>query len=238
MQSQQPDRIMILGHSFVWRLARFIAETDLPCVNQKFQLTTASAVSFHGIGGRTVLKLWQFDLTAIARFNPNIIILEIGSNDLCNPHLSVDNIATNILQVVQTIHFHYHVAHVIISQILPRRSPPQMSPPYNTRVEQLNQQLRHLFTPVPFATFWFHYSIRRSKSPVFLRDGIHLNHTGNHFLFHSYQKTLLRCLSRASRLSSNRRVFVFHRATCQLHRRRNHNVRSPNQYGRYGVAPP
>ena len=37
-----------------------------------------------GVGGRTVEKIKQFDLANVSRFAPDIVMLEIGSNDLCN----------------------------------------------------------------------------------------------------------------------------------------------------------
>ena len=36
----------------------------------------------HGVGGRTVPKLRKFDLHVVKRLFPDIIILEIGTNDL------------------------------------------------------------------------------------------------------------------------------------------------------------
>ena len=105
MASHAPEtgpasRIMILGHSFVRQNAKFVAETSLRCASPTFHPSTTPAVNFHGIGGRTITKLHYFDLSAVAKFNPTVLILEIGSNDLCNANTAIDRLATNILQFV------------------------------------------------------------------------------------------------------------------------------------------
>lgn len=220
MQTRESPRILVLGHSFVWRLAQFAAESSLPCVATNFRLSMAPTVQFYGIGGRTITKLRQFDLPVVAQFNPTVIILDIGSNDICNPHHNVKDLATNIFHLVQTFHFLYHVQHIFVGQIMPRKSPPVMSPPYNTRVSYLNDCLHHSLKNAPFATFWFHPTILRSKTSVFLPDGVHLNSTGNHLLYHSYQKALLRYFSRVMRDNSNARVSIFYRPPCRPRRRR------------------
>ena len=40
-------------------------------------------VHFVGIGGRTVSKIFAYDLEYVIALQPEIIILEIGSNDFC-----------------------------------------------------------------------------------------------------------------------------------------------------------
>ena len=40
-------------------------------------------VSFLGIGRRTVSKMLSFDLDKIKAFQPKVIILDLGTNDLC-----------------------------------------------------------------------------------------------------------------------------------------------------------
>ena len=214
MSSRSQLRILVLGHSFVWRLAKFTMEANLPCIAHNFHCAEPAVIQFYGIGGRTVTKLRQLDLSLVAQFNPAIIILEIGSNDLCDPSLNANDLATNIFYLVQTLHFSYKVHHILVSQVLPRRSPPRMIPSYNTRVTQLMRLLNHFLRVTPFATLWFHPKILRTQSRVFLRDGVHLNFLGNHFPYHSYQKALLYCLSRNRDVFPNSRSFFIRRPRC------------------------
>ena len=111
MSSQDTLRILVLGHSFVWRLAQFAAEAKMSCISSDFHLTGPSSVQFYGIGGRTLTKLHQFDLSLVAQFNPTILLLEIGSNDLGNPKLEATDLTTNIFRLAQQLHFSYWVSH-------------------------------------------------------------------------------------------------------------------------------
>lgn len=89
MEPTQSTRIMVLGCFFV---------------------TMAPTVMFHGIGRHTVHKLRQFDLFAVAAFDPTVIILEIGSNDLTDTDTNVPDLAANIFQLVQFLHFNSYIS--------------------------------------------------------------------------------------------------------------------------------
>lgn len=119
--------------------------------------------------------------------------------------------------------------YIIFSQVLRRRRTPRMTPAYNNRVPHLNNALRKLLSQVPFASIWFHTELIRAKVNVFLPDGIHLNHIGNHFLYHSYQKAILRHLPRLARVSArpNPRLFVFRRPSWRTCQRPARSTRSP-----------
>lgn len=134
MEADLSPRILVLGHSFVWRIARFVDVNSLPCVASTFHLPGEPVVRFHGIGGRTLPKLLHFDLLAVATIKPTIVILEIGSNDLCSPNIDVSSLANDIFAFVQLLHIRFSVKHIIVSQILPRKKSPPMRPAYNHRV--------------------------------------------------------------------------------------------------------
>lgn len=48
------------------------------------KLSPLGSISFHDVGGRTIAKVRKFaiDLSIIRRLSPDIIVLELGSNDL------------------------------------------------------------------------------------------------------------------------------------------------------------
>lgn len=98
-------RVLVLGHSFVWRLENFIRRSTHPCVEPDFALPQPTSIHFHGIGGRTVHFLQCYDLAVVRTFQPTILILEIGSNDLCNPNLLVNDLAFDLLRLIYTFHF-------------------------------------------------------------------------------------------------------------------------------------
>ena len=63
-----PPRILILGHSFIRRLAGFLQKRGHEHLMAK--LSPLGHISFHGVGGRTIVK--NFDLSMIRRLSPNI----------------------------------------------------------------------------------------------------------------------------------------------------------------------
>ena len=77
--------VLILGHSFVRRLKEFVrSRTQENKDSLDFNLTQRCVVSILGIGGRTVDKIVRHDLHNIRQMAPEIVILQIGSNDLYN----------------------------------------------------------------------------------------------------------------------------------------------------------
>ena len=75
-------KALILGHSFVRRLKRDLDSGFDPCAASDFNLRGTVSVYLHGVGGRTVQTLQENDLHVIRDLAPDIVILEIGTNDL------------------------------------------------------------------------------------------------------------------------------------------------------------
>ena len=151
MSEMHIPRVLVLGHSFVWRLEHFTRRTTLPCVEPNFALPASTVLQFRGVGGRTLPLLMHYDLPVVRAFKPTVIILEIGTNDLCNLNMAVNDLATDIVQLIHRLHFQLGVTH-----ILPRIKQPRQCPDFNSRVHTLNRILLRLLKQVPFATIWFH----------------------------------------------------------------------------------
>ena len=73
-------RVLILGQSFVHRLQSFIVSSS----NLTLSLGIAEPmiVKWHGIGGRTIANFLAFDPHVVESFQPHLVILELGINDL------------------------------------------------------------------------------------------------------------------------------------------------------------
>ena len=91
-----PPRVLILGHSFIHRLKDFIASH--PDLNANFFIAEACEIIWHGVGGRTITKARAFDLPVVESFLPQIVILQLGSNDL--EHANPLSIASAIEDLV------------------------------------------------------------------------------------------------------------------------------------------
>ena len=74
--------ILILGHSFVRRLRDDLnAQFDVRAA-PNFHLPESGYVSLMGTGGWTVAKLRKYDLQSVRQLSHDIVILEIGTNNL------------------------------------------------------------------------------------------------------------------------------------------------------------
>lgn len=72
--------MLIIGHSFVHRLAAFVQKKQH--LHAFTTLSDITDIHFHGVGGRTIEKFCKFDVKVVHQIAPKIIILELGSNDL------------------------------------------------------------------------------------------------------------------------------------------------------------
>ena len=85
------SRVLIFGHSFVRRLNESFHFADL-CSS----LVNVSLCVL-GVGG-TVPKLTL--IYVAQQFSPHVIVLEIGSNDLCSPHINCDHLVSEIDNII------------------------------------------------------------------------------------------------------------------------------------------
>ena len=99
------SNFLILGHSFVRRLHTVLTEHHDRRATHNMNLPHEN-ISFLGIGGRTVSKMLSFDLDKIKAFQPRVIILELGTNDLCVVGQRPESVGSDIEHLVQVLHDH------------------------------------------------------------------------------------------------------------------------------------
>ena len=107
--------VLILGHSFVKRLKRDLRSKFDPRTDGKFKRWGTVSVLFHGVGGYTVAKLLSSDLHVVARIAPDVLILEIGTNDLVvtSPRLLV----LRLFSPIGSVNILQHYLDVVLSLI-------------------------------------------------------------------------------------------------------------------------
>ena len=88
MSSGVPS-VLILGHSFVKRLKHDLRSHFDPWADDNFKLGGNVSVHLHGVGGCTVAKLRSFNLHVVEQIAPDVLILEIGTNDFVDTSLEV-----------------------------------------------------------------------------------------------------------------------------------------------------
>ncbi len=70
--------ILLLGHSFVTRLARYAATYHAFGLNLRLE---ENEVVFHGVPG-TALPQLRLEVDMVQTLQPTIVFLEVGTNDL------------------------------------------------------------------------------------------------------------------------------------------------------------
>ena len=152
------------------------------------------AIIFNGIGGRTVDKLIRNDLNKIRNAAPDIVVLELGSNDLCVSDCDPETIALSIVALAELLLKELSLQFIAVCEVTVRQNEPFVG--YNDKAALLNSHLRELLREIPATKCWQHRGlIKPTNNAVYAPDGIHLNYMGNKALYRSYRGAILRALS-------------------------------------------
>ena len=183
--------VLIMGHSFVRRFELFLSKGIDARVRQDLNLSHSVQITFLGVGGRTVDKLSKFDLHLVRRLQPQIVILEIGSNDLSPPDARPEVVGSKIETLVRRLYAECQVETIVVCQTINRAAGLRDPPSFNDRVALLNQYLSVVLETLPFAVFWRHKGLRQPTVRILCRDGVHLNSKGQYALYRSYRSAIL-----------------------------------------------
>ena len=112
-------RVLILGHSFIRRLQKFM-EHHIGYLDLSLQITASADIAWHGIGGRTVAKTVKFNLHVVRSTRPDIVIAQLGTNDL--PFQSPLQVGSELEEFGRLLHYSYGVRFVCVCQTIRRRS--------------------------------------------------------------------------------------------------------------------
>ncbi|CAH3107063.1 unnamed protein product [Porites lobata] len=145
------------------------------------KLSSLGSIRFHGVGGRTIAKVRKFDLGIIRRLGPDIIVLELGSNDLTK--LPAQTVGSELETLVRYLHDEFNVKSIAVCQVIRRHSPQCTA--YNLKVTKLHLYLKAVLEPIPYCLYWKHRGFWNSRENIYLPDGVHLNDLGNLKLFRS-----------------------------------------------------
>ena len=86
------------------------------------KLSTLGSIGFHGVGGPTIgNKIRKFDLGIICRLNPDIIVLELDTNDLTK--LPARAVGSELENLVRYLHDEFNVKSIAVCQVIRRHSP-------------------------------------------------------------------------------------------------------------------
>ena len=120
-------------------------------------------------------------------FLPQIIVLDLGTNDLSNPVNTPESVAHSLYSLGKHILFSFGVKRVIVIQILQRCRPTQLVCYrvdvgwFNERADKANRLLSVLLKDCPGLVYWKQKGLWQHDAlqQAILPDGVHLSFTGN-----------------------------------------------------------
>lgn len=191
--------VLLLGASHIRRLSEFCAEENI----QNFNVDNQRAVvESYGIGGMRIIvdhdepehvqaKAFRNHCGYINLVHPEVVILQIGSNDISRTCNSIDRCAFAIYATAC-----YSVmagaGMVILLQQFPRS---QES--YNDRARAVNQLVEQMVAEgvadgsYPNIEFWRHAGLQYPEIDIHDPYGVHLNIMGNYRFYRSVRGAIL-----------------------------------------------
>lgn len=170
------ERMLMLGHSFVHRLDTFMKTTDR--VNFEFD-ECRTICRLCGIGGLKIVGLFSARMVdKVARFRPGLLVIEIGTNDIDAPGVTVCDLARTVFRFAMLCMSDHAVCKVILCPVLPR-GPGRFqarSVCFESNRVALNEALAVLCTTDSRVSMLTHQ--RFSNVAEMLRDGVHLSDQG------------------------------------------------------------
>ena len=178
---------IIIGHSYVKRVQRYILESK----TSMLQLKQFSHVFLHGIGGLKIQNLHD-EMHMIAHLECKVCILDIGSNDMCQDSNDVYKLVEQLLDIANKIVSDFGVKVVIMQQFnRVRRSHPEA---YNAKITTFNRLLHRFCNQNSNGMISCH--MLKNMWPkwrnLLISDGTHLTRDGCRRLCRNYRNALIK----------------------------------------------
>ena len=136
------------------------------------------------MGGLTIAKVRQFDLGEVIRFRPDIVFLQIGTNELAQRGMSPLTVGSATEDFVRLLHDESGVRLICVGQTIRR----DLVGNFNDNVRLLALWLKTVLEPLPFTIYWTQRGFWRASSSYLSYDGVHLYREGQHKLFKSIRR--------------------------------------------------
>ena len=111
-------KVLVLRHSFVKRLKNELDKNLDHWDSRTVGLVGTAEVHLQRTGGRTVGKLQSYNLHVVRQLMHDIVVLEVGTNDL--PSVAPEVVGSSIENLVVTLKSIYSVAVVCVCHVIPR----------------------------------------------------------------------------------------------------------------------
>ena len=166
-----PVNVMLYGHSFVSRLYQFLTTRGAT-----FDLPSNYHIHLAGFPGLTLDKA-KLNTQPIVQFNPDILILELGTNDLSHPDSIPPQLAQDILSFAVSLFDICDVQLIIINQIYFRQTEVARftRSDFNQCASEYHDTLATLASHNPKVLCHFHKNLQTNWHQFLNPDGVHLS---------------------------------------------------------------
>ena len=189
--------VLLVGHSYISHLRSWIGQQ-----NWQFDFNLQQCnVRYFGLSGGTVGTLYHNAAfwRCIYNFRPNVIVCQIGGNDICFPDLRPESIACEIADFTHELALLDFVQVVVICELFTRPKPRYITPDaYEEKRRTINNMLPVLLEDIHAhkTFFWLHLRLMNSPLPIFHQDMVHLSHVGQKKLYRSLRLAILHAIDR------------------------------------------
>ena len=174
--------MLILGHSFITCLKQF-DKNHSDDLDLDFQISSLVLIRWHRFGGRTVEKTLKFDTHVLHSFRLDIVVLQLGSNDLVT--LSPLHVGSALNEFVHFLHESCGVKLVCVCQTI------RTAEAFNSKVGMLNKIPMGCVRPYTICHVWGHRGFWKAKANFYTPNGVHLNAKSQHKLYRSLRGAVL-----------------------------------------------
>lgn len=199
-------RVAIVGHSYIKHLKNFATElpnkTEFSSVAPKsprpnlLDLDNCS-VQWYGLSGSTVPTLAANNSIrkGLNAFDPHLVFMQIGSNDLDNETSKPIDVAYAISELADEFVQEYSCHKVLVGKLVERKKTRNIDvDEYNEKVQFTNTYLQNFcddLSSFNTPSFWHHKGIVNPAKNIYYKDRVHMNDLGNLKLYRSIRSGVL-----------------------------------------------
>ena len=192
-----PVKTLYYGHSFVAHMQKYM--NTLPDYMHNFGVFPGQgSLSFISKGGATVARLRKdHNIRKILRLQPEIVVIEAGTNDLADADLSAADVCAEMLELARDV-LDCHVREVIVGQVILRGEEglKRAVDDFEQKVYEYNHRIEDALQYLPRASFWHHRKMWKVDIEAQLEDGTHPNALGNKKLYRSIKGAIQATMKR------------------------------------------
>ena len=147
-------KVLVLGHSFVKRLKNELDKNLDHWDSRTFGLVGTAEVHLQRTGSRTVGKLQSYNLHVVRQLMPDIVVLEVGTNDPSS--VAPEVVGSSIENLVVTLKSIYSMAVVCVCHVIPRGESTIYPLYFWERAKVLQQYLEFVLDSLDCVFCWCH----------------------------------------------------------------------------------